>query len=119
MLPDNTALPVSISKVTFAKITNSIMSTQHLSEQEIIRREKLAELKKLGIDAYPAALYPVNTTSIFIKENYKGEENKNDFADVCLAGRLMGIRDMGKASFFQTISYSDLSSLVATSSFLI
>ena len=75
------------------------MSTQHLSEQEIIRREKLAELKKLGIDAYPAALYPVNTTSVFIKENYKGEENKNDFADVCLAGRLMGIRDMGKASF--------------------
>ena len=48
------------------------MSTQHLSEQEIIRREKLDELKKLGIDAYPAALYPVNTTSTYIKENYKG-----------------------------------------------
>src|ERR1035437_5188820 len=75
------------------------MSTQHLSEQEIIRREKLEELKKLGINAYPAALFPVNTTSIFIKENFKGEENKNDFADVCVAGRLMGIRDMGKASF--------------------
>src|SRR5438128_10552482 len=75
------------------------MSTQHLSEQEVIRREKLAELKKLGIDAYPAALYPVNTTSVFIKENYKGEENKSDFADVCLAGRVMSIRDMGKASF--------------------
>jgi lysyl-tRNA synthetase class 2 len=44
-------------------------------------------------------LYPVNTTSIFIKENYKGEENKNEFADVCLAGRVMSIRDMGKASF--------------------
>ena len=75
------------------------MSTQHLSEQEIIRREKLSELKKLGIDAYPAALYPVNTTSGFIKENYKGEENKNDFIDVCLAGRVMSVRDMGKASF--------------------
>ncbi|MGI8584185.1 MAG: OB-fold nucleic acid binding domain-containing protein, partial [Chitinophagaceae bacterium] len=75
------------------------MSAQHLSEQEIIRREKLGELKKLGINAYPATLYPVSTTSVFIKENYKGEENKNDFADVCLAGRLMGIRDMGKASF--------------------
>ena len=96
---DNTPLFISTSKVTFAKIEKRIMSTQHLSEQEIIRREKLAELKKLGIDAYPAALYPVNTTSVFIKENYKGEENKNDFADVCLAGRLMGIRDMGKASF--------------------
>ena len=45
------------------------MSTQHLSEQEVIRREKLAALNNLGIDAYPAALYPVNTTSIYIKEN--------------------------------------------------
>src|SRR4051812_6335955 len=75
------------------------MSVQHLSEQEVIRREKLSELSKLGIDAYPAALYPVNITSTFIKENYKEEENKNDFAEVCLAGRIMGIRDMGKASF--------------------
>ena len=75
------------------------MSTQHLSEQEIIRREKLDELKKLGIDAYPAALYPVNTTSTYIKENYKGDENKADFDDVCIAGRVMGVRDMGKANF--------------------
>ncbi|MEI7737059.1 MAG: amino acid--tRNA ligase-related protein, partial [Ferruginibacter sp.] len=75
------------------------MSTQHLSEQEIIRREKLEELKKLGIDAYPAALYPVNTTSVYIKENYKGEENKADFAEVCIAGRIMSVRDMGKANF--------------------
>ncbi|MBA2249370.1 MAG: lysine--tRNA ligase [Chitinophagaceae bacterium] len=75
------------------------MSVQHLSEQQVIRREKLAELNKMGIDAYPAALYPINSNSLFIKENYKGEENKNDFAEVCLAGRLMGIRDMGKASF--------------------
>jgi len=75
------------------------MSTQHLSEQEIIRREKLEELKKLGIDAYPAPLYPVNTTSAYIKENYKGEENKADFADVCIAGRIMSVRDMGKANF--------------------
>ncbi|HLK30223.1 MAG TPA: lysine--tRNA ligase [Puia sp.] len=75
------------------------MNNQHLSEQEIIRRDKLAELQKLGIDAYPAALYPVTTTAAFIKSNYKGEENKNDFTDVCLAGRIMSIRDMGKASF--------------------
>ena len=72
---------------------------QHLSEQEIIRREKLTELNKLGIDAFPAALYPVNTNSAFIKENYKGEENKADFAEVCVAGRIMSIRDMGKANF--------------------
>src|SRR5580765_6805175 len=70
-----------------------------LSEQEIIRREKLDALKALGIDPYPASLYPVNNTAAFIKANYKGEENKNDFADVCVAGRIMGIRDMGKASF--------------------
>jgi lysyl-tRNA synthetase class 2 len=75
------------------------MSTQHLSEQEIIRREKLQELQKLGIDPYPAPLYPVNITAAHIKQNYKGEENKADFADVCLAGRILSIRDMGKASF--------------------
>lgn len=80
------------------------MSAQHLSEQEIIRRGKLTELDKLGIDAYPAALYPVNTTSVYIKNNFRAEENKNDptatgFNEVCLAGRLMSIRDMGKASF--------------------
>lgn len=76
------------------------MSTHTLSEQEIIRREKLAELNKLGIDAYPAALYPVNSNSAYIKENYKGEENKADFTGICIAGRLMSVRDMGKANFF-------------------
>ena len=82
------------------------MSSQHLSEQEVIRREKLKELVKLGIDAYPAELYPVNTNAAFIKSNYKGEENKSDFADVCIAGRIMGIRDMGKASFAVLQDYS-------------
>ena len=75
------------------------MTNQHLSEQETIRREKLQEFSKLGIDPYPAALYPVNTTSTYIKNNYKGEENKDQFTDVCLAGRILSIRDMGKASF--------------------
>jgi lysyl-tRNA synthetase class 2 len=75
------------------------MSTTHLSEQEIIRREKLTALNNLGIDAYPAALYPVNTSSVFIKENFKGDENKDQFADVCIAGRIMSVRDMGKANF--------------------
>ncbi|HRE64693.1 MAG TPA: OB-fold nucleic acid binding domain-containing protein, partial [Ferruginibacter sp.] len=76
------------------------MNTQHLSEQEIIRREKLAELTQLGVNAYPAALYPVNSTSAYIKENFKGEENKAQFEDICIAGRLMSVRDMGKANFF-------------------
>ncbi|MEP6948962.1 MAG: amino acid--tRNA ligase-related protein, partial [Ginsengibacter sp.] len=75
------------------------MTIKNLSEQEIIRREKLKELSKMGIDAYPAELYPVNTDAAFIKSNYKGEENKVDFANVCLAGRILSIRDMGKASF--------------------
>ena len=75
------------------------MNIQHLSEQEIIRREKLQELIKLGIDAYPAELFPVNTNAAFIKTNYKEEENKSDFAEVCIAGRILSIRDMGKASF--------------------
>ncbi|WP_160712385.1 lysine--tRNA ligase [Chitinophaga solisilvae] len=69
-----------------------------LSEQEIIRREKLQELQKLGIDAYPAAEYPVNDTSVNIKTNYS-EETKEQFQEVCLAGRIMSIRDMGKAAF--------------------
>lgn len=75
------------------------MNTEHLSEQQIIRREKLKELSKLGIDAYPAELFPVNTAAAFIKNNYKGEENKGDFTDVYIAGRILSIRDMGKASF--------------------
>jgi len=75
------------------------MQLQHLSEQEVIRREKLAELQKLGIDPYPAPLYPVNITAAHIKREYRGEENKDQFQHVCLAGRIMSIRDMGKASF--------------------
>jgi lysyl-tRNA synthetase class 2 len=74
------------------------MQTQHLSEQEIIRREKLAGLQKLGIDPYPAALYPVNTYSSLIKSSFT-DETKDNFTDVCLAGRIMSVRDMGKASF--------------------
>ncbi len=70
-----------------------------LSEQEQIRREKLQQLQALGIDPFPAALFPVNTNASYIRENYKGEENKADFTEVCLAGRIMSIRDMGKASF--------------------
>ncbi len=71
-----------------------------LSEQEIIRREKLKELHNIGIDPYPAAEYPVNDTSVNIKANYS-EETKEQFQAVCLAGRVMNKRDMGKASFVQ------------------
>lgn len=64
-----------------------------LSEVEIIRREKLQQLRKLGIDPYPAALYSVSDTSKQIKENF--EEGKK----VTVAGRLMSRRIQGKASF--------------------
>src|SRR5215208_4949598 len=74
------------------------MQTAHLSEQELVRREKLAELKKLGIDPYPAALYPVNIYSSQIKSSFS-DENKDELNNVCLAGRVMSVRDMGKASF--------------------
>ena len=73
------------------------MSTQHLSEQEIIRRQKLDELTKLGIDAYPAALYPVTHHSVEIKKLWA--ENPGQAIDVCIAGRVMSVRDMGKANF--------------------
>ncbi|WP_335967301.1 lysine--tRNA ligase [Galbibacter sp. PAP.153] len=64
-----------------------------LSEQEIIRREKLGKLRELGINPYPAALYPVDHTSKQVKENF--EEDKK----VVLSGRLMSRRIQGKASF--------------------
>ena len=74
------------------------MSTPHLSEQELLRREKLAELIMMGIDPYPAPLYPVNNNSATIKADFK-EETKDQFADLCIAGRIMSVRDMGKANF--------------------
>lgn len=69
--------------------------TPNLSEQELIRRDKLAELQQLGIDPFPAASYPVNATAAHIRENYPATE----MPDVCVAGRLMSRRDMGKAYF--------------------
>ncbi|MCS7029021.1 MAG: lysine--tRNA ligase [Bacteroidia bacterium] len=73
------------------------MTTSQLSEQELIRREKLAQLIALGINPYPAELYPVNATAKEILENYDPE--KNNYQEVCIAGRIMSIRSMGKASF--------------------
>jgi len=52
------------------------MSTQQLSEQELLRREKLAELIMMGIEPYPAPLFPVNAFSTDIKTNYT-EEKQN------------------------------------------
>src|SRR5436190_24278617 len=74
------------------------MQTPHLSEQEQIRRDKLAELIMMGIEPYPAPLYPVNNHSTNIRQHFT-EENKEQCADCCLAGRIMSVRDMGKANF--------------------
>jgi lysyl-tRNA synthetase, class II len=73
------------------------MNHLELSEQEIIRRESLKKLRELGIEPYPAAEYKINTTSREIKEKFNEEEN--NFQEVCLAGRIMSRRIMGKASF--------------------
>lgn len=70
-----------------------------LSEQEIIRREKLQQLAEININPYPAPTYEVSHYSASIKNEYKGEENKEAFSNVSLAGRIMSIRNMGKASF--------------------
>ncbi|MBL7778826.1 MAG: lysine--tRNA ligase [Chitinophagales bacterium] len=71
--------------------------SEHLSEQEIVRREKLKEFERLGIDPYPAALFEVNCNSKQILSEYN-DEQKN-FQEVSIAGRLMAIRLMGKAAF--------------------
>ena len=75
------------------------MNVLELSEQEIIRRESLNELKKLGIDPYPAAEYKVNTTTEDIKTKF--DENSEEAMEVCIAGRIMSRRIMGKASFVE------------------
>jgi len=68
-----------------------------LSEQEEIRRNSLRRLRELGVDPYPAAQYPVNALAAEIKAGY--DPGAGNYSDVCLAGRLMNQRIMGKASF--------------------
>jgi lysyl-tRNA synthetase class 2 len=66
-----------------------------LSEQEVVRREKLSKLRELGINPYPADLFPVSHNSKQIKENFAEDKQ------VIIAGRLMSINIQGKASFAQ------------------
>ncbi|MBR4271306.1 MAG: lysine--tRNA ligase [Bacteroidales bacterium] len=73
------------------------MNNLELSEQEQIRRQSLARLRELGIDPYPAAKYDVNVHTDEIRNNYSPE--KNNYQDVCLAGRIMSRRIMGASSF--------------------
>ncbi len=73
------------------------MSIHELSEQEQIRRNSLEEIKKLGINPYPAAKYEVSAFSNDIKENYSDE--KKNFQNIKIAGRITSRRIMGSASF--------------------
>lgn len=72
----------------------------NLSEQEILRRNSLVRLRELGIDPYPAAMYPVNVTVEEIRQKYT-EQSASQFQNVVIAGRIMTRRIMGSASFFE------------------
>ena len=71
------------------------MNVLELSEQEIVRRQCLQELRDMGIEPYPAAEYPTNAFSTDIRETFTDGDN----TEVAIAGRLMSRRVMGKASF--------------------
>ena len=81
----------SINNISY--LYKNIIFMSSLSEQEEIRRNKLKELRKIGINPYPANLFQIDSDSLTIKENF--EENKK----VVLAGRIMSRRIQGKASF--------------------
>lgn len=72
--------------------------SMELSEQELLRRAKLEEITKMGIDAYPAPLVPVNANAKDILENFTADRAEA-FKDITIAGRIMSNRDMGKACF--------------------
>ena len=68
-----------------------------LSEQELIRRQKLEELTQRGIDAYPAEMWPITHSSSEMLSGFA--TNPENYLDISFAGRIMSIRDMGKAAF--------------------
>jgi len=74
------------------------MNVLELSEQEILRRQSLEELRALGIDPYPAAEFPTNAFSTDIRTEFKDDA---DPREVSIAGRMMSRRVMGKASFVE------------------
>lgn len=76
-----------------------------LSEQEILRRQSLQELRNLGINPYPADEFPVTHSAAEIKSNYSDETAEN-YKEVALAGRIMSRRIMGSASFAELMDHS-------------
>ena len=77
------------------------MNILELSEQEILRRQSLDELRNMGIDPYPAAEYPTNAFSTEIIANFIDVPEGKEAREVCIAGRMMSRRVMGKASFIE------------------
>ncbi|MDE6086209.1 MAG: lysine--tRNA ligase, partial [Muribaculaceae bacterium] len=75
------------------------MNILELSEQEIVRRGSLDELRSRGIDPYPAAEWPVNGHAQEIKDNFNDEDEEK--REVVVAGRIMSRRIMGKAAFME------------------
>ena len=75
------------------------MNILELSEQEINRRKALEELRAMGINPYPAAAYPTDAFSVDIKDEFDDEATEP--RQVCIAGRMMSRRVMGKASFME------------------
>lgn len=71
----------------------------HLSEPERLRRQKLIELQEMGINPYPAEAFPVNITATDIKSNFEADKENQKWKEIAIAGRVMGVRDMGKAAF--------------------
>ncbi len=84
-------------KITTFAIQNQNLIMQHLSEQEIVRRDNLNKLTEAGINAFPSTTFEVTATTKEIKDNFK--EGDTTYQEVTLAGRLMSRRIMGKASF--------------------
>ena len=72
-----------------------------LSEQEIVRRQNMEALRSMGIEPYPAAEFPTNAFSTEIRESFCDPEEGEEPREVCIAGRMMSQRIMGKASFFE------------------
>ena len=72
---------------------------EHMSEQELFRRNSRHQLQQMGIDPYPAALYPTNAFSVDIRADF--DDNLEPKRQVCVAGRIMSRRIMGKASFVE------------------
>ena len=75
------------------------MANTEYSEQELLRRESLIKLRELGIEPYPAPLYPVNASAKMIADEY--DDEKKNLQDLCIAGRIMSRRIMGAASFME------------------